>query len=95
MVNPTPDRDPELEQLLKWYFNPWQPFRQSQAAIALEEKRKRRRVNKRANAVWLRAGRNQKCPCGSGVKFKKCHLPIVARYRHNLGAGQFLVFNRF
>src|SRR5262249_95918 len=24
----------------------------------------------------LRAGRNDPCPCGSGKKYKKCHLPI-------------------
>ena len=24
-----------------------------------------------------RIGRNEKCPCGSGKKFKKCHLPRV------------------
>jgi preprotein translocase subunit SecA len=28
-----------------------------------------------AKAV-LRAGRNDPCPCGSGKKYKKCHLPI-------------------
>ena len=21
-------------------------------------------------------GRNQPCPCGSGLKYKKCHLPL-------------------
>ncbi len=26
--------------------------------------------------VTLRAGRNDPCPCGSGKKYKKCHLPI-------------------
>jgi uncharacterized protein YecA (UPF0149 family) len=26
--------------------------------------------------VALRAGRNDPCPCGSGKKYKKCHLPI-------------------
>ncbi len=24
-------------------------------------------------------GRNEPCPCGSGKKFKRCHLPIVSR----------------
>jgi preprotein translocase subunit SecA len=24
----------------------------------------------------LRAGRNDPCPCGSGKKYKKCHMPI-------------------
>jgi len=23
-----------------------------------------------------RAGRNDPCPCGSGKKYKKCHLPL-------------------
>ncbi len=26
---------------------------------------------------WLRVGRNEPCPCGSGNKFKKCCLPAV------------------
>jgi len=26
--------------------------------------------------VALRAGRNDPCPCGSGKKYKKCHLPV-------------------
>lgn len=26
-----------------------------------------------------RAGRNDPCPCGSGKKYKKCHLPIDER----------------
>jgi len=29
----------------------------------------------RRGAVALRAGRNDPCPCGSGKKYKKCHLP--------------------
>lgn len=24
----------------------------------------------------MKIGRNEKCPCGSGLKFKKCHLLI-------------------
>jgi len=24
-----------------------------------------------------RVGRNEPCPCGSGLKFKKCHLRIL------------------
>jgi hypothetical protein len=31
--------------------------------------------NRRANGVkqWGKTGRNEPCPCGSGVKYKKCH----------------------
>jgi preprotein translocase subunit SecA len=29
-----------------------------------------------ARAAHLRAGRNDPCPCGSGKKYKKCHMPI-------------------
>jgi preprotein translocase subunit SecA len=31
---------------------------------------------RRAAATGPRAGRNDPCPCGSGKKYKKCHLPI-------------------
>lgn len=27
-------------------------------------------------------GRNAKCPCGSGHKFKACHLPIIKGHVH-------------
>jgi uncharacterized protein YecA (UPF0149 family) len=27
-------------------------------------------------------GRNKPCPCGSGVKFKKCCLPRIQKERH-------------
>jgi preprotein translocase subunit SecA len=30
----------------------------------------------RAPRSGPRAGRNDPCPCGSGKKYKKCHLPI-------------------
>lgn len=26
---------------------------------------------------WPRVGRNEPCPCGSGRKFKKCHLLLA------------------
>ena len=26
---------------------------------------------------WPRIGRNDTCPCGSGAKFKKCHLAMA------------------
>jgi len=32
--------------------------------------------------VWnpmLKTPRNAKCPCGSGKKFKKCHMPGMPR----------------
>jgi hypothetical protein len=31
---------------------------------------------RRAPSAGPRAGRNDPCPCGSGKKYKKCHLPI-------------------
>ncbi|MEO6463185.1 MAG: preprotein translocase subunit SecA, partial [Candidatus Eisenbacteria bacterium] len=33
---------------------------------------------RRGPAMAPRAGRNDPCPCGSGKKYKKCHLPIDA-----------------
>ncbi len=27
---------------------------------------------------WPRIGRNDPCPCGSGTKFKKCHLAMAS-----------------
>jgi len=29
------------------------------------------------NRIPPRVGRNEMCPCGSGLKFKKCHLRIL------------------
>lgn len=32
--------------------------------------------------VWnplLKFPRNKPCPCGTGLKFKHCHLPIISR----------------
>ncbi|PIQ76914.1 hypothetical protein COV83_00230 [Candidatus Peregrinibacteria bacterium CG11_big_fil_rev_8_21_14_0_20_49_14] len=29
-------------------------------------------------------GRNDKCPCGSGKKYKKCHLPMDSNSTHHL-----------
>ncbi len=33
------------------------------------------------------AGRNQSCPCGSGRKFKKCHLRVVEEIRWRIRRG--------
>jgi hypothetical protein len=32
-----------------------------------------REVSDRVDATTPRAGRNEQCPCGSGVKYKRCH----------------------
>jgi len=36
--------------------------------------------NKINYSIFKNIGRNQQCPCGSGKKFKDCHLSIVANY---------------
>jgi hypothetical protein len=30
-------------------------------------------------------GPNEQCPCASGTKFKKCHLPIVEKIQSRIG----------
>ncbi len=37
----------------------------------------------------LRTGRNEPCPCGSGLKFKKCCLPRLEELRDGLVSGAF------
>jgi hypothetical protein len=37
----------------------------------------------------LRTGRNEPCPCGSGLKFKKCCLPRLEELRDVLARGEF------
>lgn len=33
-------------------------------------------------------GRNEPCHCGSGQKYKKCHLPLEQQNRDDLLSGQ-------
>jgi hypothetical protein len=35
-------------------------------------------------------GRNDLCPCGSGVKYKRCHLWLVDRIQKRVGTRQLL-----
>lgn len=37
------------------------------------------RANRLAN--FLKTGRNEPCPCGSGKKYKKCCLPLANTYK--------------
>ena len=37
-----------------------------------------------------RVGRNDACPCGSGIKYKRCHLWPVERIQKRIGAQQLL-----
>lgn len=37
------------------------------------------RVNRIAD--FLKTGRNEPCPCGSGKKYKKCCLPFAGTYK--------------
>ena len=30
-----------------------------------------------ADPSWARTGRNEQCPCGSGLKYKNCHGKLV------------------
>ncbi len=59
-------KHPELYVMLSRVFN--QNLRERAVALARETKRGR-----------LRFGRNSPCPCGSGVKFKKCCLDRSSR----------------
>ncbi len=36
-------------------------------------------------SVFGGVGRNETCPCGSGLKFKKCHLPVLEGRRDGPG----------
>jgi uncharacterized protein YecA (UPF0149 family) len=57
---PIEETDPEFAELLQWYCNTSFP--------------KKKKVDDAPNPVEIgdRVGRNDKCPCGSGKKYKKC-----------------------
>ena len=40
-----------------------------------------------ADITMLGQGRNDPCPCGSGRKYKRCHLGEVDRFKRAQGAG--------
>jgi uncharacterized protein YecA (UPF0149 family) len=40
---------------------------------AWEQRWQRREVTERIQATPRRVGRNEQCPCGSGLKYKRCH----------------------
>jgi uncharacterized protein YecA (UPF0149 family) len=42
--------------------------------------RPRRRVGTLGATPWGRVGRNERCPCGSLKKFKRCCMPRPVRY---------------
>jgi hypothetical protein len=42
----------------------------------LEKVRKFQAIKDEFNQKYSKLGRNENCSCGSGKKFKKCHLPI-------------------
>ena len=42
----------------------------------LEKIRKHQEIKDEFNQKYSKLGRNETCSCGSGKKFKKCHLPI-------------------
>ena len=42
-------------------------FRQQAPPLLMAEKAK-----ERLDALWQSIGRNDRCPCGSGLKYKKC-----------------------
>ena len=44
--------------------------------IRLENQRKAQEIKDEFNQKYSKLGRNESCSCGSGKKFKKCHLPI-------------------
>lgn len=52
-----------------------------QARLASEERhRKFLEEQKSLTAIYRYCRRNDICPCGSGKKFKKCHLPVCEKY---------------
>ncbi len=74
----TPDGEPGLNYLCAGYrrfFNHCQPFVQ---AVAAEWRRQTQPqpsiARKSVVGNTLKAGRNDPCPCGSGLKYKKCCL---------------------
>lgn len=49
----------------------------SEKLRASEELEKQRGMKLEREFQWNKVGRNDACPCGSGKKFKFCHLPIL------------------
>ena len=43
----------------------------------LKAHNKKIRLLKYLSQISTKVGRNEKCPCGSNVKFKKCHYPLL------------------
>lgn len=53
-------------------------FKKGEGTKMLEAEKKRREALAELSDVDVdKIGRNDLCPCGSGKKFKKCHLPII------------------
>lgn len=80
---PTPDGEPGLSYLCEGYkrfFNHCQPF-----ARALAEQHRQRsleqqkpKVHAGTGQIQPKVGRNDPCPCGSGLKYKKCCMNKVS-----------------
>lgn len=71
---PAPTADVVREFVHKVYTAPTQPaLEEEMDADAKRMRRKGYTLIRR----FPKIGRNQPCPCGSGLKFKKCHLSAV------------------
>lgn len=43
----------------------------------LKARNKKTKLLNYLSQISTKVGRNDKCPCGSNVKFKKCHYPLL------------------
>ncbi len=55
--------------------------RRSDPMVDMFEHYKRQADNKNFLRFMSRVGRNSKCPCGSGIKYKRCHMKFVEEKR--------------
>jgi uncharacterized protein len=78
----TPDNEPGLNYLCAGYKAFFRHIGEAMAVMATELAHQRppanvmlymARKDKALRAAFTQAGRNDPCPCGSGLKFKKCH----------------------
>lgn len=74
----TPDGEPGLNYLCAGYMAFFTHIGEAMQFMANELARRRPPANVMAHmrardAIFAQTGRNDPCPCGSGLKFKKCH----------------------
>ena len=71
---PTPITEERHEQLMdKWQANVDAAGLDIDVRAALEQIGEQRRAIQEEHGTSRKVGRNDPCPCGSGLKFKRCH----------------------